>query len=384
MNKKKQLTVLGSTGSIGTQALDVIRQHPDKFEVYALTANVNVDKLAAQAREFLPDSVVIADETKYEALKDSLAGLPVKVYAGSDAVAQVAGSHEADMVLVALVGFSGLAPTMAAIEAGRAVALANKETLVVAGELVTEAALRHNAPIIPVDSEHSAIFQCLAGEPYSKVERILLTASGGPFRRSTPEELRGVTPEQALRHPRWDMGAKITIDSATMMNKGFEVIEARWLFDVKPEQIEVVVHPESIVHSAVQFEDGAVKAQLGVPDMRVPIQYAFTYPARIPLQSERLDFFALGTLHFERPDVERFPCLAIAYEALHRGGNMPCVVNAANEVLNLAFRQGRVGFCDISTTIRKVMEQAPFELHPTLDDYFAIDREVRCLTETYL
>ncbi len=384
MDKKKQLTILGSTGSIGTQALDVVRRHPDRFEVYALTANVNVEKLAVQAREFIPDSVVIADETKYETLKDALADLPIKVYAGSSAVAQVAGSRVADMVLVALVGFSGLAPTLSAIEAGRPVALANKETLVVAGELVTEAALRHHAPIIPVDSEHSAIFQCLAGERYSKPEKILLTASGGPFLRCPREALAQVTPGQALRHPRWDMGAKITIDSATMMNKGFEVIEARWLFDVSPEQIEVVVHPESIVHSAVQFEDGAVKAQLGVPDMRLPIQYAFAYPERIHLESERLDLFALGALHFERPDFERFPCLAIAYEAIRRGGNMPCIVNAANEVLNLAFRQGRIGFCALSDTIYKVMERAPFDSHPTLETYFTTDREVRRLAESYL
>ncbi len=384
MDRKKQLTILGSTGSIGTQALDIVRQHPDKFEVYALTAHTNVEKLASQAREFHPDAVVIADETKYGELKERLAGLPVKIYAGGEAVSQVAASREADMVLVALVGFSGLAPTLAAIGSGRPVALANKETLVVAGELVTEEATRRAVPIIPVDSEHSAIFQCLAGEPYSKIERLLLTASGGPFRQCSPEELRQVTPAQALRHPRWDMGEKITIDSATMMNKGFEVIEARWLFGVPPERIEVVVHPESIVHSAVEFEDGAVKAQLGLPDMRIPIQYAFTYPARIPLRGDRLDLFALGQLHFERPDMEKFPCLAIAYEALRTGGNMPCIVNAANEVLNLAFRQGRIGFCDIGDLLLRVMQQAPFDARPTLETYFETDRAVREITESLL
>ena len=384
MDRKKQLTILGSTGSIGTQALDIVRQHPDKFEVYALTAHTNVEKLASQAREFHPDAVVIADETKYGELKERLAGFPVKIYAGGEAVSQVAASREADMVLVALVGFSGLAPTLAAIGSGRPVALANKETLVVAGELVTEEATRRAVPIIPVDSEHSAIFQCLAGEPYSKIERLLLTASGGPFRQCSPEELRQVTPAQALRHPRWDMGEKITIDSATMMNKGFEVIEARWLFCVPPERIEVVVHPESIVHSAVEFEDGAVKAQLGLPDMRIPIQYAFTYPARIPLRGDRLDLFALGQLHFERPDTEKFPCLTIAYEALRTGGNMPCIVNAANEVLNLAFRQGCIGFCDIGDLLLRVMQQAPFDACPTLETYFETDRAVREITESLL
>ena len=382
-NEKKKIAILGSTGSIGTQALQVIEEHADLYEAYVLTANNRVELLIEQARRFMPEAVVIANEDKYEVLRDALADLPIKVYAGAEALCQIVQERPVDVVLTAMVGFAGLRPTISAIKAGKAIALANKETLVVAGELINRLANDYHADIIPVDSEHSAIFQCLAGE-VSPVEKIILTASGGPFRTFSHEQLASVTKAQALKHPNWSMGAKITIDSASMMNKGFEVIEARWLFDVKPEQIEVVVHPESIVHSAVQFEDGAVKAQLGVPDMRVPIQYAFTYPARIPLQSERLDFFALGTLHFERPDVERFPCLAIAYEALHRGGNMPCVVNAANEVLNLAFRQGRVGFCDISTTIRKVMEQAPFELHPTLDDYFAIDREVRCLTETYL
>lgn len=381
MNRKKKLTILGATGSIGTQALDVVRQHPDRFEVYALTANNNVERLAQQVREFQADIAVITNEAKYDDLRTLLADVPVKVYAGAEALCQVAASHEADIVLTAMVGFSGLRPTIHAIKAGKPIALANKETLVVAGELITALAAEFHVPILPVDSEHSAIFQCLAGEPYSRVEKILLTASGGPFRRCTADELHHVTPEQALRHPQWEMGAKITIDSATMMNKGFEVIEARWLFGVKPKDIEVVIHPESIVHSAVQFEDGAVKAQLGVPDMRLPIQYAFTYPERIPLESERLDLFSLGRLTFERPDTERFPCLAIAYDALRRGGNMPCIVNAANEVLNLAFRQGRIAFTAIGDTLTKVMERATFEPCPTLDTYFDTDRQVRRLTE---
>ncbi len=381
MNRKKRLTILGATGSIGTQALDVVRQHPDRFEVYALTANNNVERLAQQVREFQADIAVITNEAKYDDLRTLLADVPVKVYAGAEALCQVAASHEADIVLTAMVGFSGLRPTIHAIKAGKPIALANKETLVVAGELITALAAEFHVPILPVDSEHSAIFQCLAGEPYSRVEKILLTASGGPFRRCTVDELHHVTPEQALRHPQWKMGAKITIDSATMMNKGFEVIEARWLFGVKPKDIEVVIHPESIVHSAVQFEDGAVKAQLGVPDMRIPIQYAFTYPERIPLESERLDLFGLEQLTFERPDTKRFPCLAIAYEALHRGGNMPCIVNAANEVLNQAFRQGRIAFTAIGDTLAKVMERATFEPCPTLDTYFDTDRQVRRLTE---
>ncbi len=381
MNRKKKLTILGATGSIGTQALDVVRQHPDRFEVYALTANNNVERLAQQVREFQADIAVITNEAKYDDLRTLLADVPVKVYAGAEALCQVAASHEADIVLTAMVGFSGLRPTIHAIKAGKPIALANKETLVVAGELITALAAEFHVPILPVDSEHSAIFQCLAGEPYSRVEKILLTASGGPFRRCTADELHHVTPEQALRHPQWEMGAKITIDSATMMNKGFEVIDTRWLFGVKPKDIEVVIHPESIVHSAVQFEDGAAKAQLGVPDMRLPIQYAFTYPERIPLESERLDLFSLGRLTFERPDTERFPCLAIAYDALRRGGNMPCIVNAANEVLNLAFRQGRIAFTAIGDTLTKVMERATFEPCPTLDTYFDTDRQVRRLTE---
>ena len=381
MKKQKLITLLGSTGSIGTQALDVVRQHPDRFGVYALVANNSVERLAEQVREFRPQVAVIANEAKREALSELVGDVPVEIYAGTEAICQVAASTEADIVLAAMVGFAGLRPTIKAIEAGRTIALANKETLVVAGELITRLSTEKGAPLLPVDSEHSAIFQCLAGERGNRIEKILLTASGGPFRTASADELRHVTPQQALRHPQWAMGAKITIDSATMMNKGFEVIEARWLFDVAPERIEVLVHPESIVHSAVQFADGAVKAQLGVPDMRLPIQYAFAYPERPMLRSDRLDLLKVGTLHFEAADTGRFPCLAIAYEALHAGGNMPCIVNAANEVLNEAFRAGRIPFLQIGDTLRRVMVLAPFEAHPTLETYIETDKAVRQLTE---
>ena len=381
MKKQKLITLLGSTGSIGTQALDVVRQHPDRFGVYALVANNSVERLAEQVRDFRPQVVVIANEAKREALSELVGDVPVEICAGTEAICQVAASTEADIVLAAMVGFAGLRPTIKAIEAGRTIALANKETLVVAGELITRLSTEKGAPLLPVDSEHSAIFQCLAGERGNRIEKILLTASGGPFRTVSADELRHVTPQQALRHPQWAMGAKITIDSATMMNKGFEVIEARWLFDVAPERIEVLVHPESIVHSAVQFADGAVKAQLGVPDMRLPIQYAFTYPERPMLRSDRLDLLKVGTLHFEAADTGRFPCLAIAYEALHAGGNMPCIVNAANEVLNEAFRTGRIPFLQIGDTLRRVMVLAPFEAHPTLETYIETDKAVRQLTE---
>ncbi len=381
MKKQKLITLLGSTGSIGTQALDVVRQHPDRFGVYALVANNSVERLAEQVREFRPQVVVIANEAKREALSELVGDVPVEICAGTEAICQVAASTEADIVLAAMVGFAGLRPTIKAIEAGRTIALANKETLVVAGELITRLSTEKGAPLLPVDSEHSAIFQCLAGERGNRIEKILLTASGGPFRTASADELRRVTPQQALRHPQWAMGAKITIDSATMMNKGFEVIEARWLFDVAPERIEVLVHPESIVHSAVQFADGAVKAQLGVPDMRLPIQYAFAYPERPMLRSDRLDLLKVGTLHFEAADTRRFPCLAIAYEALHAGGNMPCIVNAANEVLNEAFRAGRIPFLQIGDTLRRVMVLAPFEAHPTLETYIETDKAVRQLTE---
>ena len=380
----KRLAILGSTGSIGTQTLDVIRQHPDRFEAYALTANNSVDKLIEQAREYRPEVVVIANEAHYEKLQEALADLPVKVFAGAQALCEVVQMDAVDTVVTAMVGFAGLRPTVAAIKAHKTIALANKETLVVAGQLMTDLALQNRAAILPVDSEHSAIFQSLVGEDSNDIAKILLTASGGPFRKFTAEQLRGVTCSQALQHPNWQMGAKITIDSATMMNKGFEVIEARWLFGVKPEQIEVYVHPESIVHSAVEFQDGAVKAQLGVPDMRLPIQYALTYPERLPLEGDRLDLFHLGSLTFERPDLERFPCLGLAYDALARGGNMPCIVNAANEVANLAFRKEEITYGQIAELISKAMQHITFIANPTLDDLFHTDAETRQWSSAFI
>lgn len=381
---KKKIAILGSTGSIGTQALSVIRQHPDLFEASVLTAGRNADLLISQAREFLPDSVVIADESKYRQVSDALADLPVKVYAGEPAIAEIVESQEVNMVLTAMVGFAGLRPTVRAIKAGKAIALANKETLVVAGAYITRLALEKRAAILPVDSEHSAIFQCLVGENQSEVEKLLLTASGGPFRTYTKRQLETVTPRQALCHPNWAMGAKITIDSATLMNKGFEMIEAKWLFGIDPEKIEIVVHPESIIHSAVQYTDGAVKAQLGVADMRLPIQYAFSHPERLPLKSERLDLFSLGTLHFEKPNPDAFPCLSLAYEATAKGGNMPCVLNAANEVANLAFREGRISFPRIADVIATTMQKAHFIAAPTLDDLFSTDAHARRLASEML
>lgn len=375
---KKKIAILGSTGSIGTQALDVISQHPDLFEARVLTAGRRADLLIDQARRFLPDAVVIADESQYHYVQEALAELPVKVYAGEEALCQVVESNQIDMVLTALVGFAGLKPTLHAIDAHKAIALANKETLVVAGELVMQRALIKKAPILPVDSEHSAIFQCLAGEK-SAIEKIILTASGGPFRLMERERLAAVTPAEALKHPNWQMGAKITIDSATMMNKGFEMIEAKWLFGVSPTDIEIVVHPESIIHSAVQFADGAVKAQLGMPDMRVPIQYALSYPQRLTLNTPKLDLFTLGHLTFEKPDMERFACLALAYEATQSGGNRPCVLNAANEVANLAFREGRLGFLQIAEVIAETMARTPFVAEPSLDTYLATDKEARAI-----
>lgn len=375
---KKKIAILGSTGSIGTQALDVISQHPDLFEARVLTAGRRADLLIDQARRFLPDAVVIADESQYHYVQETLADLPVKVYAGEEALCQVVESNQIDMVLTALVGFAGLKPTLHAIDAHKAIALANKETLVVAGELVMQRALIKKAPILPVDSEHSAIFQCLAGEK-SAIEKIILTASGGPFRLMERERLAAVTPTEALKHPNWQMGAKITIDSATMMNKGFEMIEAKWLFGVSPTDIEIVVHPESIIHSAVQFADGAVKAQLGMPDMRVPIQYALSYPQRLTLNTPKLDLFTLGHLTFEKPDMERFACLALAYEATQSGGNKPCVLNAANEVANLAFREGRLGFLQIAEVIAETMGRTPFVAEPSLDTYLATDKEARAI-----
>ncbi len=375
----RHIAILGSTGSIGTQALDVIRQHPDKFEATILTAGSNAELLIAQALEFKPDAVVIADESRYEEVREALDALPTKVYAGADALCQVVQSDGVDMVLTAMVGFAGLRPTVSAIKAKKAIALANKETLVVAGSIIRSLCAEHHVPILPVDSEHSAIFQCLNGEGSNPVSRILLTASGGPFRHFTREQLLNVTPEQALKHPNWKMGAKITIDSATMMNKGFEMIEAHWLYDVAPKDIQVVVHPESVVHSAVEFSDGAVMAQLGVPDMRLPIQYAFSYPQRLPLNGERLDLFKLGKLTFEPADMDRFPCLALAYKAIEKGGNMPCILNAAGEVANALFRSHRIGFMDMPRMAEQVMERATFIAQPSLDDLFRTDSEARRL-----
>ena len=373
----KQLVILGSTGSIGTQTLDIVRQHPDRFSVYALTANTSVELLARQAREFHPAAVCIADETQYERLRDALSDTDIKVWAGSDSITHVVQAAEADIVVAAMVGFAGLRPTIAAIEAGKTIALANKETLVVAGAIIEAMSRQYHAPIIPVDSEHSAIFQSIAGEAPDSIEKILLTASGGPFRTFTKEQLQTVTAEQALRHPNWQMGAKITIDSATMMNKGFEVIEAKWLFGVGYDQIEVLVHPQSIVHSAVQFRDGAVKAQLGTPDMRLPILYALTYPERVQSALPRIDWTATTSLTFEQADTKRFPCLRLAYDAIARGGNMPCVLNAANEVANLAFREGRCTFTGISDVIERTMQKAAYIPTPSPGDLYASDTEAR-------
>lgn len=379
-----QIAILGSTGSIGTQALQVIAEHPDEYSVYCLTANNSVEKLAEQARQFRPDAVVIANETRYAELCRLLADCPdIKIYAGARALDEIVEAGPVDMVLTAMVGFAGLSPTIHAIRAGKTICLANKETLVVAGGLIESLARERHAPIIPVDSEHSAIFQCLVGEAGNPIDKILLTASGGPFRQFTAAQLASVTKRDALRHPTWSMGAKITIDSATMMNKGFEVIEAKWLFGVEADRIEVLVHPQSIVHSAVQFEDGAVKAQLGVPDMRLPIQYAFSFPKRLSLSSEKLDLFA-RPLEFFRPDLERFRCLALAYEAIERGGNMPCVLNAANEIANRAFLDDRCSFADIAATIERTMEAAAYCPSPDYDCLVATDAEARRLASGFL
>ena len=382
-DKKKQIAILGSTGSIGQQALQVISEHSDLYEAYVLTANSQADLLIQQARQYQPAMVVIADERLYDKVNEALSDLPIQVYAGADALCQVVQAEPVDVVLTALVGFSGLRPTISAIEAGKTIALANKETLVVAGELITDLAIKHRVPILPVDSEHSAIFQSMMGE-HSEVEKLILTASGGPFRQFSLEQLTKVTPAQALKHPNWDMGAKITIDSASMMNKGFEVIEAKWLFGVEADRIQVVVHPQSVVHSAVQYADGAVKAQLGVPDMRVPIQLAFSYPYRLKSSFDRLDWYKMQDLTFEAPDMERFRCLALAYEAIERGGNAACVVNAANEIVNLAFRQERCGFLDMPAIIEKTLERVPFIKTPTLEDYLACDAEARRVAEELL
>lgn len=377
-SRKQSICILGSTGSIGTQALDVIAQHPDRYEVYCLTANNSVEKLAAQARQFNPAAVVIANEDHYEDLKSALADRPdIKVYAGKKALEEIVEAGPIDTVLAAMVGFAGLVPTINAIKAGKKICLANKETLVVAGELILSLVAQYHVSLLPVDSEHSAIFQCLVGEDMNEVDKILLTCSGGPFRLYTHQQLEHVTAADALKHPTWDMGAKITIDSASLMNKGFEVMEAKWLFGVPANRIQVLIHPQSIVHSGVQFKDGAVKAQLGVPDMRLPIQYAFSFPERLSLHGERLDLFKAQKLEFFEPDMKKFECLALAYEAIHQGGNMPCILNAANEVANAAFRQGRCSFLEMAEVIRKTMQQATFDKNPDLDIYLQTDKEAR-------
>ncbi len=378
--QKKQIAILGSTGSIGTQALEVIAENSSIFEVYALTANNQVDLLIAQARKFLPEVVVIGNETHYHQLKESLQDLPIKVFAGADSIAQVAQMEPIDIVLTAMVGYAGLKPTIAAVKAGKKIALANKETLVVAGDLICELVEQYNSAIIPVDSEHSAIFQCLVGEGNTQIEKLILTASGGPFRKKSLLDLEKVTLADALKHPNWDMGAKITIDSASMMNKGFEIIEAKWLFGVQPEQIDVVVHPQSIIHSMVQFTDGSIKAQMGLPDMKLPIQYAFTYPDRLQTNFPRLDFDICNQLTFEKPDLERFRNLGFAYYAMEKGGNMPCILNAANELVVAAFLKEKIGFLQMSDIIEEVMMKAHFVAKPTYDDYVKTDAMVRVLT----
>ncbi len=376
--KKQQICILGSTGSIGTQALDVIEQHSDLYEVYCLTANNRVQELAEQARKFHPAAVVIANEARYEELKDMLSDEPdIKVYAGAQALCDIVQAEPIDMVLASMVGFSGLEPTIHAIKARKKICLANKETLVVAGELICNLAQEYHVPILPVDSEHSAIFQSLVGEGDNEVEKILLTCSGGPFRNYTHEQLEKVTAADALKHPTWDMGAKITIDSASLMNKGFEVTEAKWLFGVPADKIEVLIHPQSVVHSAVQFVDGAVKAQLGVPDMRLPIQYAFSFPQRLHLNGDRLDLFKMQDLQFFKPDYQKFKCLQLAFDAIRKGGNMSCIVNAANEIVNAGFRKGECGFLQMADIIEETMAKATFDSNPDLDVYLQTDAEAR-------
>lgn len=376
-NKKKQIAILGSTGSIGTQALDVIAQHPDKFEVYALTANNNIDLLIEQAIKFRPEVVVIANDKNYLVLKEALHDYPIKVWAGIDAISDIVQSENIDLVLAAMVGFSGLKSTISALKSGKTVALANKETLVVAGEQIIELALKNRSPILPVDSEHSAIFQCLNGEGFNRINKLWLTASGGPFRKYTKDQLQHVTKEQALNHPNWSMGAKVTIDSSTLMNKGFEMIEAKWLFDVEPSHIEVVVHPQSIVHSMIEFEDTSVMAQMGVPDMRVPIQYAFSYPYRLKSDFKSVSFFEHTHLTFEKPDLKVFKNLSFAYEAITKGGNMPCILNAANEIAVESFLQDKISYLGMSDALEQTMQKVSFIQSPSLDDYFATDIEAR-------
>ena len=376
--KKQQICILGSTGSIGTQALDVIEQHSDLYEVYCLTANNRVKELAQQARKFKPAAVVIANEAHYDELKNLLSDEPdIKVYAGAQALCDIVQAEPIDMVLASMVGFSGLEPTIHAIKARKKICLANKETLVVAGELICNLAQEYHVPILPVDSEHSAIFQSLVGEGDNEVEKILLTCSGGPFRNYTHEQLEKVTAADALKHPTWDMGAKITIDSASLMNKGFEVTEAKWLFGVPADKIEVLIHPQSVVHSAVQFVDGAVKAQLGVPDMRLPIQYAFSFPQRLHLNGDRLDLFKTQDLQFFKPDYQKFKCLQLAFDAIRKGGNMSCIVNAANEIVNAGFRKGECGFLQMADIIEETMAKVTFDSNPDLDVYLQTDAEAR-------
>ena len=374
---KKQIAILGSTGSIGTQALEVIEEHSDKFEVYALTANNNADLLISQARKFNPEFVVIANENKYAQVKEALSDLPMKVFAGAASIADVAAMQPVDIVLTAMVGYSGLLPTISAVKASKVIALANKETLVVAGDLVCDLSRQYNSAIVPVDSEHSAIFQCLQGEMNNPIEKVILTASGGPFRGKDTNYLKSVTAADALKHPNWSMGAKITIDSASLMNKGFEVIEAKWLFGVGKEKIDVVVHPQSIIHSMVQFEDGSVKAQMGLPDMKLPIQYAFGYPQRLSSKSPRLDFQQHSNLTFEKPDTNVFRNLAFAYEAMEQGGNMPCILNAANEIVVAAFLKGEIGFLQMSDIIEATMQKVAFIKKPSYEQYVETDKEAR-------
>ena len=373
----KRIAILGSTGSIGTQTLEVIKQNPERFELYAITGNNNVDLLVKQAREFLPEVVCVANESLYQQVKDALNDLPIKVFSGKESIAEMVQMQPIDIVVTAMVGYAGLLPTIRAIEAGKTIALANKETLVVAGELICDLAQKYNAPILPVDSEHSAIFQCLAGECNSKIEKILLTASGGPFRTFSFDALKSVTAKQALKHPNWEMGAKITIDSASMMNKGFEVIEAKWLFGLNAEQIEVLVHPQSIVHSMVQFADGAIKAQLGAPDMKLPIQYALTYHERIEADFPRVDFTKTTQLTFEKPDLQKFRNLQFAFDAMKKGGNLPCILNAANEVVVKAFLEERISFLQMSELIEFAMRKVEFIAQPTYEDYVETDEKTR-------
>jgi len=377
---KKQIAILGSTGSIGTQALEVISANDSLFEVYALTANNNVQLLIEQALKFKPEMVAIGNESHYNQLKEALSALPIKVFAGEDSIVQIAEMQPVDIVLAAMVGYAGLKPTISAVKSGKKIALANKETLVVAGELICDLTTKFHATILPVDSEHSAIFQCLAGEGNNPVEKLILTASGGPFRTKSMHELEHVTSAQALKHPNWEMGAKITIDSASLMNKGFEIIEAKWLFGVSPEQIEVVVHPQSIIHSMVQFADGSIKAQMGMPDMKLPIQYAFTYPDRLKTNFPRFDFNLCSQFTFEKPDIERFRNLGLAYYAMEKGGNMPCILNAANEIVVAAFLKDQIGFLQMSDIIETVLAKAEFVLKPTYEDYVKTDALVRILT----